>query len=562
MKTKFTLAFLVLLQISLFGQCPVPSAFEFQDGNQIKALVSNAGNLFNDGSGGLFIAPANDLLPKSTIYTAGLWLGGFDSGGNLKLAAQTYRLGSNYDYAPGPLQNDGTADEELCQNFNKIWKVSKEDIELHKADFADNGIIDNPIASIFAWPGRNNIYSFPYNGFLLPDMETGAPFYNQNADNRYNPDQGDYPHPPHTIPELAPASMTWSVFNDNTTHYNSDGVPIIAEVHLTTWSFDCFANSPLNKSIFTSHKIINKSTEALDSFHVTLWVDFDLGCPYDDFMGSYLDQNAFFAYNSDNLDGVSSPFDCFVSNTYGDTLPAQSIQFLNKELSSFSYYNSSSWGPPIPVTNPSNPEQIYNYMSGKWSDGSPMTYGGTGYDPTSTDYTKHAFPDNPNDSSGWSMYQADMNDGDRMTMASYNHGTFSPNEAITIDMAYTFHRYPNISDFLEIVDQMYPEIEQIQQMYDMEFNSWCGIITDTEEVIQEKIEISPNPSTGIFNLKTDNIEIRDLKLFDVSGRLLWQNTADIYDSKNLDFGFLDNGIYILQVAADDKIFSKKLILNK
>jgi type IX secretion system substrate protein len=563
MKTIFTFLILLLLQISSHSQCPTPSALVYQDGNDVKGMILNSGNLFWNGYDGLFTAPANDPVPKSTIFTASLWMGGLDPGGKLKLAAQTYNGGSTYDYAPGPLNNDGTINEEHCQSFNKIWKVTYEDIELHKADFADNGIIDNPINSIYGWPGRNNFYFYTYNGFILPSLETAAPFFDQNGDNEYDPQEGDYPHPPHTIPELSPASMTWSVFNDNTLHNQSQADPIIAEVQLTSWSFDCFDNTPLSKTIFTSHKIINKSVEALDSFHVALWVDFDLGCYLDDYMGSDTVHNAFFAYNADDLDGVASASDCAGVNTYGEVIPAQSIQFLNKKLDYFTYYNNSSGGipPNSGIFDPTTPIQIFNYMTGRWRDGTPFTYGGQGYNPFGVPFP-YAFPDNPNDLNGWSMFQENLPDGDRRTIASYNHRRFDPNEIINVDIAYTFHQYSNISNHLEIVDQMYPEIEQIKQMYDMEFNSWCGMVTDTKEILPDNISISPNPSTGTFNLKTDNTHIESLTLFDISGRLLWQSKEIIYDSKELDFDFLNSGIYFLQIETKNSVFSKKLVVNK
>ncbi len=567
METKFLLlfAFFLLYSSILPGQCVQPSALQTQDGNSIRTVISNGGDLFWDGDEGQFIVPVDEELPKSTFFAVGLWMGGFDAEGSLKLAAQTFgRSSGSFDYTSGPLNPDGTINEANCENFNKIWKVNKADIEAHKADFADNGVIDHPIDSIFKWPGKGNLSFYFYNSFPLPDMTSDyAPFYDFNGDGIYNPDQGDYPHPPNTIPEFTPASINWTVFNDNTIHTQTNGIPIKAEVQLTTWSFDCFQNPQLDRSVYTRHRIINKSNEALDSFHVALWADFDLGCFTDDFMGSVPEQNAFFVHNSDDLDGESSPLDCQGLNTYAYDLPVQSAQFLNREMDYFMYFNNqANWPPPIGNGFPEIAQQFYNYMTGSFADGVRLTYGNDGYDPNSTDYVNHAFPDNPYDPLGWSMKQAFSFDADRKVIGSTKIGHFEPGEVVDIDMAYTFHRYSFSNNQQHLINQMYSDIERVKQMYDMQFNSWCGIITDVQEIEPSRIEIFPNPSTGIFNLKTDNTNIDGLKLYDVSGKLQWQYNKQVPDSMLLEFGYLNNGIYVLRLETDRGIFNKKVVIQK
>lgn len=548
-----------------FSQCPAPTALSTQDGNNISAYISNGGDLFWDGDNGLFIAPAEEEPPKSSIFAAALWMGGIAEDGQLKLAAQTYgRANGAYDYITGPLAEDGTINEDDCNDFDKIWKVTKAEIEAHKADFADNGVLDDPIQSIFAWPGRGSLDFFNGNGFPLPNYQNEyAPFHDTNGNNIYEPGLGDYPHSPKTISGLTPASITWSIFNDNTTHTQTGGIPIQAEIHLTSWSFDCPLNRQLDNTIFTSHRIINKSAETLDSFHVSLWVDFDLGCYLDDYMGSSPEHNAFFTYNSDDLDGESSAEDCQGVETYGYNIPTQSIQFLNKSLDYFTFYNNGGILPP-PCANidPGSAQQYFSYMNGRWLCGDQITYGGDGYDPNSTDYTNYVFPDNPNDPDGWSMKQEGFANGDRRIVATHDHGSFEMGESIEIDIAYTFHKYETISNHSEVIDKMYPNIEKVQQMYDMQFNGWCGVVTNTEEPLFSNINITPNPSSGFFNVNTNDLKINELILYDINGRLVWKNNDTLLSSGELDFSFLKNGIYILQMNSENGISTEKLIIQK
>ncbi len=563
MKTTLTFFSIVLIHSFLIAQCTNPSAMSTQDGNNINAMILNGGDLFWDGDDAYFIAPANDPIPKSTMFATGLWMGGFASNGQLKIAAQTYgRASGSFDYSPGPLNQDTTIAPAPCEYFNKVWKTTKADIDAHKSDFADNGIIDHQLESIFGWPGKGNDYFFGVHEFPLPSYsEKYAPFHDINGNDIYEPDLGEYPHSPRTVVGLTPASINWTIFNDSTTHTQTGGSPILAEVHLTSWSFDCSDNWELYNTVFTSHKIINRSSESIDSFHVSLWVDPDLGCFLDDYIGSSPDQNAFFSYNSDPLDGESSATDCQGVNTFGDHLPAQSIQFLNKKLDYFTFYNIRPFQGPNNTSVPESPQAYFNYMTGHWQDGEPLTYGGDAYNPSSSDIVNHVFPNNPSNPNGWSMEQENMANGDRRTIASYKHGTFSPNEIIRLDIAYTFHYQNSIPDRLEIVDRMYSDIDLVKHMYDCQFNDFCGFSTDTEDLILSPIEVFPNPSSGIFNLKTENIEIEKLKLYDISGRLVWQDEISFSSSKAINLKSLRPGIYILQVNSDQGISNSKIIIQ-
>jgi hypothetical protein len=68
------------------------------------------------------------------------------------------------------------------------------------------------------------------------------------------------------------------------------------------------------------------------------------------------------------------------------------------KMSSFSYNENGGFGMfPIVTTDPQRGKEdgFYNYLNGLWADGTPKTYGGSGYNPGSTDTTKYAFPDPP-----------------------------------------------------------------------------------------------------------------------------------------------------------------------
>ena len=77
----------------------------------------------------------------SLIYDAGLFIAGLDQGGNLK----TYTT-------RGTTVTAGIFGIEA--EMPSPWRVTRDEVMAHQADYADNGVIDNPIPSIFSWPGR------------------------------------------------------------------------------------------------------------------------------------------------------------------------------------------------------------------------------------------------------------------------------------------------------------------------------------------------------------------------------------------------------------------------
>ena len=65
--------------------------------NNVRARILGGGSMWWDLSNGRYIVPnvAPGEKEVSSIFAAGLWIGGYDAANNLKLAAQTYRQNGN-----------------------------------------------------------------------------------------------------------------------------------------------------------------------------------------------------------------------------------------------------------------------------------------------------------------------------------------------------------------------------------------------------------------------------------------------------------------------------------
>ncbi len=528
---------------------------------QVRNLV--AGSLWWDGTGeGRFLVDDPELSsqPTSAALAAGLWLGGLDEGNNLKLACQTYGLSSGQtDFWPGPLSDNGIPIPNACENFDKIWEVKKEDLDAHIADYEDNGMIDNPIIhpSIKSWPGKDNPLSLANNGFELPAGRDLAPFFDVNNDNKYNPEDGDYP-------DTRNADVAqWWIFNDNSNiHSETNGDPIKAEIAVLSYTFDDDQVNQ-NSTIFYELEITNRALEAIKGFYVGLWVDPQLGCYEDDYIGCSPEDDLAFVYNSDSEDGDANNNCAGGGATFDNGIPLFGIKILEgvkdadgvaQGMTSFTYYNNNGVGGPWPAgtVDPSSAFQYYPYLDGRWGAGTPFTIGGSGHDPYG-DATRFVFPDDPSDPTGWSQCTAGSAEGDRRFIISSGTTTLLPGEKTNVSYAAIVtgaveHPCPDISPLIEAANDA-------QDAYDARLTKNKNILLATE------LTIHPNPTNDIVNIQnSENEVIESLTLTTVDGKII-NHFTDLNDSNyQLDLSNQAAGIYILNIKTENgKVGNNKVV---
>ncbi len=93
-------------------------------------------------------------------------------------------------------------------------------------------------------------------------------------------------------------------------------------------------------------------------------------------------------------------------------------------------------------------------------------------------------------------------------------------------------------------------------------SSSCDLITGIKstESISSKINVYPNPSQGFLNISVDpNFEIKDLRLFDITGNDVWHQ--QVFNRQTITLDNLAGGVYIL--TATDRMnrkVNKKIIV--
>ena len=401
--------------------------------NNVRARLRTGGDVWWDGSGdGKYVVPAVAAgeVEVSSIFAGGVWLGGFDSGGNLKLAAQTYGSSQgNTDFYNGPLRDaDGTTEKEICEDWDRFFEVYASEIDDHialLAEAANGGTYeaDQIPFGVKYWPAKGNQYFASYYGFALPDNEQGlAYYYDADADGSYEPLNGDYPvirvrgceEPQY------PDQMIYWIYNDNGgIHSETNGDAIQMEIQVQAFGYG--TNDQVNDMTFQAYRLINRAIDEIDSTYFAMWADIDLGCYTDDYIGCDTIRSLGYAYNADEEDGTTGTTCQGGVPTYGNEVPMIGIDYFRGPLkpifdaddniideeelgmSAFAVYNNGGVGDPqVGTTDPQQDFEYYNYLSGSWRDGTPIQFGGDGY-ATGGDEVDYVFVDAPNNQDGWSM---------------------------------------------------------------------------------------------------------------------------------------------------------------
>ena len=559
-KLLYPIVFILALHTQLISQCNEPQAINYLHGNDVRAAFRNGGDMFWDGTQAQYQVPYNSGgAPLNTIFAGALWLTAVDPGGNVRSAIQTYRSNGS-DYWSGPI-DPSLGIPQHCQDFDQIWKVSGADVQALLADYNDNGTIDNPVpSSLLAWPAHGNPHSPVITN--LSHVADLAPYFDRNMDQVYNPYDGDYPIADPNYPQVIADDLMWMVFNDNGgLHTQSNGSPLKAEIQLTAYAFSCSNDPVINSTIFTRHKIMSREALKLSDWHAGIWVDFDLGCNSDDYIGSAPNLNTIYAYNQSNND-VSCGSG---GNGYGTNPPVQAVTMLNQTMDRSIYMINA---PNSPMSEPSNAGGYQNIMKGYWKDGSAMTNNGDGYSPSNilTTPAPHIFPDNPNNATGWSMQTEGLSGNDLRALSIIDRDSIYPGESVELVTAYSYHRDMNNNN-LQNVDLMYQQVPMIQNFFNNGYsNGTCSFATSVQQISAAKandwIEVYPNPTKNILTINAKEKAITAIEIINPLGQSVLQKSNLNEPTLQLSLKDLNQGFYILKVSSDKDTWSQKIQITK
>jgi hypothetical protein len=463
MKKKLLFLFLLpLANLQAQTVCNPATGNANLDINNVSAKVLGGGDMWWDQT----LQSPQYEVPKGsghhTMFAGSLWLGGLDVNNAIHLAAQTYRQTGN-DFWPGPLDNAGTTNAANCQLYDRVWKINKSEIIAHIANPS------NPPLSISSWPAKGN--DIGAGNIITQDM---APFVDVNGNGTYEPTAGDYP-------KINGDQAIWYVFNDiGNVHSETGASPLGVEIQVMAYAF--MSNDVLNNTTFYNYTIKNKSTITYNDFYIGFWTDCDLGGYIDDFIGCDSSRNAAIFYNADDND-----------TQYGTNIPITAVVGLNNPLENNisvpmkyigHFFNDASiYGNPVTAAH------FYNYLSGKWKDGSSWGF-------------NYSYPGSPCDSTQNSMVHPTLQSpADLRTIQSFGPMTFAPGgcKNITTAVVTTFNStYPN-----PCFDNIKTSIDSVKALHQsLAINDLSCQTTSSlsESDYNNPFSVYPNPATEVVSI--------------------------------------------------------------
>lgn len=549
---KTTLLFLAGLSISIANA----QTFEYLDINQVKARVNSGGDLHWDPVTGTNSYECPKGSGKTWGGSASMWIGGIDVGGQLKLAAQTYRQGG-VDFWPGPLDvATASTNSATVNQYNRVWKLNKTDIDDFLTNLA-NGNVQNgsftPAADLLSWPANGDL-SQNYAGILAPYMDV-------NSDAIYDPMAGDYPI-------IKGDQAVYTIFNDNYQLHQSGGKALGAEIHLMAYAYGpcsiTTSNSFLNYTTFYNFKIINRSSFSLLNSYAGLFNDFDLGTYMDDYVGSDVEDHYTYSYNSASSPSnepaigivqLKGPIES--SNSIDDDFDGTIDEPLEQmSMTNFMYFNNSFPGVPLSQTDPSNATEYYQYMTGFWKDGTPLTCGGNGYGgstPTKFAYTSNTYT---NGTCGTTSWVENGLGSDKKTVMSSGPYVLQPGAVDELEYAYIVSFDSITNNPLAKLDT---DVQSLHSIYNSTLNQ-CLTSSIKEEKNQTVFTLSPNPTANTLNIssniKTNNFKI---EIIDALGKVIITEEYKELNQTSINLSDLSSGIYFVKITSGENTSTKKFI---
>jgi hypothetical protein len=558
MKNLSFLILLTVLPVAIFAQ-----SNKYLDKNKVKARIFVSNDKFwNYGGNG---APAYEVPKgsgKHAMFANSIWIGGLDQGGNLHLAANTYKQ-SGTDFWPGPLDtaNISAYTPSLSTPYNRVWKVDCDDIYKFITAF-NNGSV---AAQTYTVP--DDILKYPAKG-AQNFARSQEPFYDVNNNGIYDPQQeGDYPL-------IKGHQQVLSIFNDQRlTHTETQGLRMGLEIHEQSYAYSDptihDSMQAINYTTFYRYTIYNRSNVSYHDVYITDWSDVDLGTWNDDFIGTDSANNFAYCYNAGPTDGmygsrppVSShvllPIDCSndgIDNDGDNFIDEVGEQFM---LNHVTYYNNN-FNTFNPATiNPSSTKDFYHYMQSLWKDTTNFTYGGNAYGGTVP--SKFVYSGHPALNTGWTETTAGSTPGDRRLLLTSGPFNLPANSKIEWGYAIVFSQdtLNTVNTLTQFDSRVRRDVKNIK-IYDQQHqNPLCTSAVEYHVGITENGNnlsalIYPNPAKDqvVVDLN-DNIKNGSLSIFDVAGRQLHSQKIDNTFRSTINVQNYSPGLYLVKISSPEK----------
>jgi len=445
MRTIFTITFSFFTFLLIAQDCPPVSASKTVNFGKFRFDILNSNGTFNQVSYKTGIG--SDGSTDSQIYSpliasSNIWLGAKDFNANLQLNVSNYE---SQEYSAGPVHYYNPNVDLVCNLFDTVFTVTKEDVLLAIEIINNGSSCDELPESIIQWPAQGNSY---YDEEVAEVLQ--AYFYDHNANAIYDPCEGDLPmhvgrvNQFESVENYFPSILTLHILNTNKPQHVVNANRTSSSISVYNFSY----NSELLEDIYFQHFAIQDwSYLQLRNFNIGHWFDFEMGCAENDALGIDEEYDMLYVYNKEDNDcieqelissthyGVSyleGPRNYYSIEYEGDSLillaePNSTVDTSIETKLQNAYLPYNCGGISTPCL-PSTGEEYYNILTGKDLNGdSLMTLDG---EPTTLMFTG-----NPNESDSWSMCSENIHPSTTGLITSQVE-LFDPSQRASVTLAH------------------------------------------------------------------------------------------------------------------------------
>ena len=439
-------------------------------------------------------------------------------------------------FEPGP-------SAESCEDYDRIWEVSKDDLSLGRPD------------------SRQRVWDWP--------VYAKAPFVDVDGDRAYDPERGDRP-------EMLGDQMFWWIMNAAVRPHPQFEIPNLdLDVRVSAFAFD--APGVVGNTTFHRFRIRNTSASIVDSAFAGILFDADLGAVFDDYMGSDSTLGLGYVYNADNDDdmhyGVAPP-------AIGATLLERPVTSLSNSSSACRYPDEQTIGftnvhPHMDgysdIRSLSAVSQYYNVLQSHFPFGYPLTVGEYGTDGSDVQ-TRFMYSGDPVSGAYWSQMRMTPSlplraaPSDRSFFSSLGPFCMAPGEEVELVIAIVWSRG---SSNLDSVRQLKEDVAYIQSIRDEILTPRVIPNQNVQEPeVPFAVGVYPNPAGA------DGVTVRlgipealdvGVEVYDALGRRVHAAAGEAIRSAGdhkwtLPTGTWAPGVYLVRIQAGPAVTTRRLVI--
>jgi subtilisin-like proprotein convertase family protein len=151
-------------------------------------------------------------------------------------------------------------------------------------------------------------------------------------------------------------------------------------------------------------------------------------------------------------------------------------------------------------------------------------------------------------------------------------GTFSPfqplsifNGMTTVVTAENVAEDWNTNDWALYISDGYIEDTGVLNDWSIEICVEAALSSGESDITVNDITVYPNPSSGVFNVEINSLNISDIKIsiYNLLGSVVFENNFDNSFNFNeaIDLSSVESGVYLMNVTIGNKKVTKKIIIN-